>query len=598
MFDALAAESGALRDYLLEFFQPIAQPGEPAPIALSPGDLLLRGAVPGLAFGHLAIIADPLIRDLRDPFFRDRETPAGKGVHGISAGLTVRDRAARYGHALAGDDGRVLERRMVLRLRPTAIDVARVQERLAVDDDFRRNIERAHWLHGTVHGATVLREDDIAEVAPDAASAIPAFSAAKRSEVATPLLDATKNAAAVTWNAGKHATESGVTVDEIRTAIASYVDFSAIATAMTAAGFTSPSVDAICAEAIHQFQKKCFADTRQHDGKAGESVLDSLGFVTRRGLNSVDQANTRAQGRLDRSAAAVATAAGRGITAGNWFAHMMNPSFLGRRFSNGVHVVLVRKLRLAESHLLAQAAYRGMTPVELGRALALTQDHGGARPTSSGGGMHSFGLAADIEYLGNPWIAGQHFDVDKATREPMTDEDRAIQAANREFTAAANRAALLISGVNVNLNAAFLDGLKARPTGEIYDALASRNSDFKTYLAAASDAAAVRRHVDARQAAGTAGVVNAGETVDAAVTRWQGLIRADLNRMRDAASNFAPGRDPLRGFLSLHRDLVIALRDAAVLAWGAVDFGATESGDVMHFDCRRDGVGNVANASR
>ena len=41
---------------------------------------------------------------------------------------------------------------------------------------------------------------------------------------------------------------------------------------------------------------------------------------------------------------------------------------------------------------------------------------------------------------------------------------------------------------------------------------------------------------------------------------------------------------------NLSRDLVVVRRDDAGLAW-ARSFGARESGDVMHFDCRRDGVG-------
>jgi hypothetical protein len=262
-----------------------------------------------------------------------------------------------------------------------------------------------------------------------------------------------------------------------------------------------------------------------------------------------------------------------------------------------VHVVFVRKLRIAELHLLSQPGYRGMTPVELGRALGLTQGHGGARPNAAGGGMHSFGLAADVEYTGNPWIAGQHVERDKQTRQPTAAGERTL-AANREFTAAANRAALLVSGATVDFTAAFLHGLRSRPTADAFDVLASRNSDLEAYLAAADDLDAIRRRLEARRAAGTAGVVSPGESTDAAAARWQAAIRADFARLRAADSNFAPDRDPARGFLNLHRDLVVALRDAAGLAWGAVDFGATESGDVMHFDCRRDGAGRVANASR
>lgn len=47
------------------------------------------------------------------------------------------------------------------------------------------------------------------------------------------------------------------------------------------------------------------------------------------------------------------------------------------------------------------------------------------------------------------------------------------------------------------------------------------------------------------------------------------------------------------GFMNLPRDLVLALREYACLAWGAVDFGPRQSGDVMHFDCRVDGIGRA-----
>jgi hypothetical protein len=52
-------------------------------------------------------------------------------------------------------------------------------------------------------------------------------------------------------------------------------------------------------------------------------------------------------------------------------------------------------------------------------------------------------------------------------------------------------------------------------------------------------------------------------------------------------------RDPLKGFLNLHPDLVCALRQVIGLAWGAIDFGPYASGDIMHFDCRTLGFGKT-----
>jgi hypothetical protein len=47
-----------------------------------------------------------------------------------------------------------------------------------------------------------------------------------------------------------------------------------------------------------------------------------------------------------------------------------------------------------------------------------------------------------------------------------------------------------------------------------------------------------------------------------------------------------------KSFTNISSELLIALRDAAGLAWGGTDFpGANEQGDFMHFDCRADSWG-------
>jgi hypothetical protein len=89
---------------------------------------------------------------------------------------------------------------------------------------------------------------------------------------------------------------------------------------------------------------------------------------------------------------------------------------------------------------------------------------------------------------------------------------------------------------------------------------------------------------------GNTQVVAAGETIDKAVTRWTGVIRRDRTRLDQA---FGSNRTPENGFLNLHRDLVVALRDKACLAWGGIDLGANQSGDMMHFDCRVSGLGRA-----
>jgi hypothetical protein len=60
--------------------------------------------------------------------------------------------------------------------------------------------------------------------------------------------------------------------------------------------------------------------------------------------------------------------------------------------------------------------------------------------------------------------------------------------------------------------------------------------------------------------------------------------KGKIDRPFNAKDTSYPGRSPLNGFLTLRKELVLALTDAG-LRWGALDFGRT-SGDIMHFDSR------------
>jgi hypothetical protein len=252
---------------------------------------------------------------------------------------------------------------------------------------------------------------------------------------------------------------------------------------------------------------------------------------------------------------------------------MVSPAFLGETFSNGAHVVLIRRLRAAERHLLAQPTFAGMTPVALRAAIGIREFHKGARPAATTKSLHTFGLATDINYFGNPWIRGE------------------------VFTRVLKRAELLVSGrqsesgqIGTILHRI---GSSGESTKAMYDKLASLDADFRAYLALGGDAARLTEVIAARRADGTPGVfLNASETNAAAATRWRATIASDLSALRDE-DTFVNGRDPRDGFLNLHRDLVVALRDQGRLAWGAIDFGPNANGDVMHFDCRNTGLGRI-----
>lgn len=430
----------------------------------------------------------------------------------------------------------------------------------------------------------------------DTTSALPA--PATPAAVTGTLLSSTGSTAARKWNAAKHPTDSGVAGADISSRVAVYIDAASASTATAAAGVAGGTApfDAAGVEGIHQFQASAFVDAGQVDGKAGSSTLDTLGIVLRPRGNPVATKNTVAQARITARAAAVKTATSNEFTSSNWWEGMVNPAWLGRTFTNGIHLVLARRLRQAEAALLAKRAYSGRNGVQLGAAVGITEQHKGARPTASSASMHTFGLAVDIEYSHNPWIISQHAD--------SSDVGTVTKKANATMTAVLNRSSLIVLGEIVDMKVGYLSALASGTTAAAWDDLDRRNTAFRTYLGLAGDAKAAAAFVTAQHA--VAGVVHKGESDQDAASRWAAAATADLASLRLGSvtktnakgnqesvdrSNFS-GRDPLDGFLSLNRDLVIALRDDAGLAWGAVDFGG-ECGDMMHFDCRRDGVGAV-----
>jgi len=413
--------------------------------------------------------------------------------------------------------------------------------------------------------STAESEDEAYDEGPDDAAidallAVPPFTAGNRAFVGTPLTPA-RSKAAMRRNAANHPGQSGVDPARILTALQQYVDVSAVDAALAAYNTRNPQapvdlgtkpIDAAFVEAIHQFQLKCYRDTRQHDGIAGTAVLDSLGFWPRTGMRASAQTNQWARERVRSNAKNIAGALAQttdltsGLRSSDWWDSFVSPCFLGWGLTRPIHVYFARKLRTAERWLLSQPRFTGSTPSELARVLAIDEEHVGGRDSEGSVSMHTLGLAIDIKYVGNPHVGDYR------------DKPNGAQF----FTDVIKRAAARISGRTLTedrfpqyLNTLGTD--TARTTGDIYDELRQRDHDLRTYLALA----------EARK--------------DLAVLRKEGVF---VGRQ---------ARDPLNGFLNHDRDLVIALRDHACLVWGAVDLGSGASGDIMHFDCRLDDLGRA-----
>ena len=423
-----------------------------------------------------------------------------------------------------------------------------------------------------------------------------------RTRLELPLLDSARAAIAAKWNRARHPSKSAIDPATLLGRLDRYVDTAAIERAIKANGELSAIAKdayAVLSVAAHQFQKKIYAAPRPgkrardpRDGIIGEGTLDALGFLRHRdkSLNTVDQSNVASHvarkspaylrvGQLFKSDQLLFQALGGDVTAKNWFYLYGNPPFLGRPFRNGVHIELIRRLRLAEAWLMAQPRYRGMSPAQIGNLLQIDEDHAGGRPTQNTS-MHTLGLAVDIGYIKNPWIAGQH-----------GNEHR-----NATFHAVTRNASLLMAGQDVPLTPGWLSkwGNKAGgTTDEAFTAIHDRHVQLVDYLALRKDQAALLAAIQRRAATGgpnLAKVIKPGEITEVAASRWRQTIESDYQSLRGALAGQGLVRDPDLGFLNLHRDLVIALRDHGCLAWGAIDLGG-ECGDIMHFDCRPSGLG-------
>lgn len=351
--------------------------------------------------------------------------------------------------------------------------------------------------------------------------------------------------------------KSGLPFQEIMAAIDKCIDTASIRQAMLTYNQKSSAdkyvvvdpagttPDAVFIEAIHQFQLANYIDPAEHDGVAGTSTLDTLGFVKHGLRQTLNSSGFYGQSQLNRSDVkpSIPSATNHEFSSSNWYNFILKPSWLGVKISNGVHLLLLRKLREAEGWLLNQPQYKNMTPAALGKALGFNSGtrYSAARLSAGKQAMHGFGLAIDINVAGNPWIGAGWIQHDKVL---LQERYRMIDALRKASGDKSLPGKTIFQYLDNIAQTAGVDTLRA------YKILKQRNDEFVVLL----------------------------KNNPADLTYWK-------------KSQTFGNRNPLDGFLNLHPDLVYALRQIAGLAWGAIDFGPNASGDIMHFDMRTIGVG-------
>ena len=239
-----------------------------------------------------------------------------------------------------------------------------------------------------------------------------------------PLLDAAAARKASAWNAARHPKVSGVSAATLLARLERYVNRSAIESAMQKTAGLKDSVRrrrrrarsggaSVPAEDLHGGQALSRRQDRRRHARCARLRAPSRRRAQCRGCA---ERPVPRQGPLEgvqrlqqvyRTDRAAFEQLGTDVSPKTWYRLFVNAPFLGRPFTKGIHVELMRRLRQAEKWLLGQSLYKQMSPVELGAAMNIDEDHHGGRTTANNS-MHTLGLAADIRYIKNPWVAGQH----------------------------------------------------------------------------------------------------------------------------------------------------------------------------------------------
>jgi hypothetical protein len=248
-----------------------------------------------------------------------------------------------------------------------------------------------------------------------------------------------------------------------------------------------------------------------------------------------------------------------------WFAQVGDVPFLGR--TARVHKLLAERLAKAEDALKTE------TPPAGGW---LAESPSGLR--EPGQGLHSFGLAIDLNGSTNPWL------VSPDDSHASLYEDAAQSRGVRDII---DRAVLLVLG-----RAAKDEDLSSRPAETDRDTRVDKSYDK---LQEASGALERYLTLDAgdksEELAGLAGALSAKDPKARTAADWVKTIQADRKKLASLGSAKSWTK-PQTGFLHLDKRLVKAMTDStgAALTWLGDDTVAAGR-DIMHFDMR--GIGTI-----
>ena len=241
-------------------------------------------------------------------------------------------------------------------------------------------------------------------------------------------------------------------------------------------------------------------------------------------------------------------------------------TFLGQSIGGGVIPAFHARLQKVEAALREEHA-RVSPGIDFVAWCGITSVGGFRTP----GGFHAKGVAVDLNYLTNGYMAtrtggtygGEYAARDLGVRKPALD--------------ACDRACLAFDGAPADLSAR----KSGESTGAVWDRWHRVSEAVRAYFAPyfpAHDALDI-------------GAADVLPGIDPASIPAQ--VMADYQAIRVPLVVGAPSknprttRNPARCLMDIPRHVAVAMCDVGGMRWGACDFGAGSSGDVMHFDCPR-----------
>jgi hypothetical protein len=273
------------------------------------------------------------------------------------------------------------------------------------------------------------------------------------------------------------------------------------------------------------------------------------------------------------------------LTVSKWYSNIVKGSFLGIPLR--VHQELADRLDRAQSALVGDAKINpgGLSAADVGKALKMYKSTSDLRaPKAATGGtqlsLHTFGLAVDLNYAGNPFVGNKKPDKDKRTATTMAARTPRV----------VERAMWLVKGKAFDVEAADAVPRASKDVGAAWDAHREASDALVTYLglAATVDSTGFEKRVETCPE--PTGVKWDQPKTGAwwnDVAWWKQRVTTDLALADtyDFSEKGHHGYAVTTGYMDLAKEVVVALV-AAGLTWGGQYGGAK---DMMHFDWRSGG---------